>query len=128
MILKYDSKENMRKCPLLTDVYHNEDDILKAIEKIPAKAACGPDGWSALLVKAIKKPLARILAILLRKSLGKGNFPDILKETYVMGIFKAGDKTLAANYRPIALTSHILKILERVIRVDMNCEDLTNSN
>ena len=45
IILKYDINENnMKKCPILTDVYHNEADIIKAIEKIPAKAACGPDG------------------------------------------------------------------------------------
>ena len=105
--------------PKVTDVYHDEDDIVKAIEAIPNKAACGPDGWSALLVKQIKFPLARILGRILFKSLKCGTFPEALKDTFVMGIFKAGSKTEASNYRPIALTSHISKILERVIRKDI---------
>ena len=109
----------MEKCPVLTDVFHTEEDIEKVIDAIPSKAACGPDGWTALFVKAIKVPLARFLARILFKSVNKGNFPSILKETFIMGIQKGGDKTEAVNYRPIALTSHISKILERVIRRDI---------
>ena len=113
------SGEKLTKSPKLINVFHDEEDIVKAIEAIPSKAACGPDGWSALLVKQLKLPLARFLGRILFKSLKVGTFPEVLKDTFIMGIFKAGDKTEASNYRPIALTSHLSKILERVIRKDI---------
>ena len=48
-----------------------------------------------------------------------GRFPTNLKNGYVAGIHKGGDKDIPANYRPIVLTSHISKILERLVRMDM---------
>eukprot|EP00116_Pleurobrachia_bachei_P004793 sb/3465055/ len=35
---------------------------------------------------------------------------------YIAPIFKRGDKTLAANYRPVSLTSNLLKTFERIMR------------
>ena len=49
----------------------------------------------------------------------EGRFPKKLKVAYILGLFKSGDKTLASNYRPIALTSHLSKTMERVLRGDL---------
>ena len=46
------------KNPELTDLLHMSADFLKAIESIPSRAACGPDGWTAPLVKGLKHPLS----------------------------------------------------------------------
>ena len=48
-----------------------------------------------------------------------GIFPSILKNAIIIGIFKSGDKSNPKNYRPIALTSHLSKIMERVVRSDL---------
>ena len=51
-----------------------------------------------------------------QKSLDTGEIPeDLLKQT-IIPIYKKENKSLPANYRPISLTSHIIKILERIIR------------
>ena len=42
-------------------------------------------------------------------------------------IFKKGDKSDPANYRPISLTSHLIKIFERVIRKRLVAHLETNS-
>ena len=36
--------------------------------------------------------------------------------TIISPIFKGGDKTQSKNYRPVALTSHIIKIFEKCVR------------
>ena len=38
---------------------------------------------------------------------------------YILGFYKGGKKESPAQYRPIALSSHIAKILERVVRVKL---------
>ena len=57
--------------------------------------------------------------IIYNSSVSKGVFPEILKYAYVIGIFKSGDRSDPGNYRPISLTSHISKTLERVMRLEL---------
>ena len=45
-----------------------------------------------------------------------GFFPQIFKTAKVVPIFKAGDKHLVRNYRPISLLPSLSKILEKVIK------------
>ena len=51
----------------------------------------------------------------MNKSLTEGVFPNSLKLALVCPIFKKGDVTKCANYRPISLLSNISKIFERVM-------------
>ena len=39
-----------------------------------------------------------------------------MKTQYITPVFKKGDRTVAANYRPVSITSHLIKIFERVLR------------
>eukprot|EP00116_Pleurobrachia_bachei_P018688 sb/3478950/ len=39
-----------------------------------------------------------------------------MKEQFICPIFKKGDRSLPENYRPVAITSHISKTFERVLR------------
>jgi hypothetical protein len=55
-----------------------------------------------------------------RKSLDTGEIPNSLKNANIAPIFKGGDRSEAKNYRPVALTSHLIKIFERVIRDRIN--------
>ena len=45
-----------------------------------------------------------------------GEVPSILKDTIIVPIYKGGLKSLPQNYRPINLISHILKVLEKIVR------------
>ncbi len=50
-----------------------------------------------------------------RKSVDTGYVPRLWKEANVTPIFKKGNKSITANYRPISLTSIVGKMLESVI-------------
>ena len=56
------------------------------------------------------------MSILLRKSLDEGVVPDDWKIANVSPIFKKGDKRKVSNYRPVSLTSQVLKVIETILR------------
>ena len=63
----------------------------------------------------------------MRRSLDQGKIPDVLKLAYVTPIHKGGSKLKPENYRPVSLTSHIMKIFERVVKVRL-LDHLTKHN
>ena len=90
--------------------WHDVDIFEKMIDSLKLGAAVGPDGLSTEAIKRLKAPIARFLHLIFHTSMRLGRFPNNLKHALVVGIFKSGDKSLAANYRPISLTNHVGKI------------------
>ena len=72
-----------------------------------------------MLLKKCKSQLSLALYILWRDCLDSGITPDKLKAAHIIPIFKSGHQGLPSNYRPIALTSHLIKIFEKVLRNGM---------
>ena len=54
--------------------------------------------------------------MLLRKSIDEGMIPDVLKLAYITPIHKGGSRQKPEQYRPVSLTSHLMKVFERVIK------------
>jgi hypothetical protein len=50
-------------------------------------------------------------------SIQTGEFPNNLKMSRTVPIFKSGDPTLCDNYRPISLLSSISKVLEKAVAI-----------
>ena len=46
----------------------------------------------------------------------KSDVPDFYKFSHVFPLHKKDSRAIASNYRPISLTSHIIKVFERVVR------------
>ena len=90
-------------------------DFSQAIDSIPGGASCGPDGVSALIMKKGKVPIARMLCKIFRTSLDTGKIPTLLKSAFIKGIHKGGSRSETVMYRPISLTSHFVKSMERVM-------------
>ena len=91
-------------------------DILKSMDPKKSKDM---DGISLDLLKSIDTSVCKPLAHIFNLSLKTGVFPDKLKVSRVVPIFKAGDKKLCDNYRPISLVSTIAKILEKIVAVKL---------
>ena len=93
---------------MLHNVPFDQEDIVEAIEQISSTAAAGPDRFPAILLKTCRWVLAEPLFLIWRESLDSGNIPQILKTADVVPIHKGGSLGISANYRPVALTSHII--------------------
>ena len=107
---------NNNETQSLVDVSFDERDIIEAIKDISINSAAGPDEIPAILLKKCKETIAKTLTTLWRKSLDMKCIPSTLKEGNIIPIYKSGNKGQAKNYRPVTLTSHIIKIFERIIR------------
>ena len=112
-VLNVEEKDDI---PTLTDIIFAEQDIIDAIDELSNTSSSGPDGLAAVFLKKCKTSIAKPLFSLWRDCLDKGITPAKLKEAHIIPIHKGGHQGVAANYRPIALTSHLVKIFEKVIR------------
>ena len=100
----------------LADVSFSEKDIVQACAELKAGSAAGADGVPASLLKLCRKELAKPLFILRRSSLDQGCIPSDLLLVLICPVHKGGSRGMPKNYRPVALTSHIVKVFERVVR------------
>ena len=105
----------------LDNIPFDRVDILNVIDKLSVSAAAGPDGIPAILLKKCKHSLVDGLEILFRLFLKNGNLPKMMKQAFIIPIHKGGSRGIPANYRPVSLTSHIMKKFERVIREVLVC-------
>jgi len=100
----------------LSDIEIDEADIIQAINEIKNGSAAGPDGIPAIFLKKIAHSIAKPLALLMRQSVDTGKIYDEHKLAYITPTFKSGSRLEASNYRPVSLTSHIMKVYERVMK------------
>ena len=111
--------------PVITKTLTSEDflitvdDILASIGDLKSDSAAGPDGIPVILLKNCATQLCEPLRILWSESFQTGVVPLFYKSSYITPIFKRGERARAVNYRPISLTSHVIKIYERVLRKTM---------
>ena len=77
--------------------------------------ACGPDHISAHLLQKGADLLASPLTKLFQLSLSTGTLPNDWVTANIVPVYKKGDKHLSSNYRPISLTSVVVKVMERII-------------
>ena len=84
--------------------------------------------WGQVLTnRTLNAELAPILQVIFQKSLDSGKLPHIWKEANVSPIFKKGDKSYPANYRPISLIYVLCKVLEHIVASNLT-KHLANSN
>lgn len=75
----------------------------------------GPDGIPNNILKNCADSLSYPLTILFNHSLRTGYLPSLWKESYIIPLYKSGNKNSVSNYRGIAKLSAIPKLLEKII-------------
>ena len=77
--------------------------------------ASGPNSIPTVVLKHLNSEISVVLANLFNLSFSTGVFPNILKTSPVLPLFKKGSKLDCGNYRPISLLSNISKLLEKLM-------------
>ena len=98
----------------LSDINIAREDIIDAIKTISQNSSGGPDEFPEMLLKQFSKSLAIPLQLMYKASLKTGEIPIDLNEPLLhQSTYKGGPRNLPKNYRPVALTSDLIKILEK---------------
>ena len=99
----------------MPDICFSTRVVRQTLLKLDVKKATGPDGIPPIVLRKCAPELAPILSRLFRLSYSVGTLPTPWKHAHVFPVPKKGDKSNPSNYRPIALTSVLSKIMESII-------------
>lgn len=99
----------------LEDITVTEEKIVESIKEIPVGSAPGSDGIPPLLLKQCSQTLKLPLKLLWEQSMKTGIIPIELKEGLIIPVHKGDSRSIPKNYRPVTLTSHLIKLFERVV-------------
>jgi hypothetical protein len=92
----------------------------EAILGLDEQKGPGPDGILPSTLKESVSVFKVPLALLFNLSLSTGIFPAVWKESFVVPIFKSGEKRDISCYRGICILSVIPKLFEKMI-----CNEIT---
>jgi hypothetical protein len=93
----------------------NENKVTKVMNKINRDKASDIYKIKPAIIKDLTPFLTPILTTLFNASIDENEYPDSLKYTKVIEVYKSKDKTLPSNYRPISLLPIIAKLLDTLI-------------
>ena len=97
------------------DIDLSDSRIKPLLDNLDINKAQGPDAVSGAVLKNCSKTLAYPLSILFNLSYNTGYIPQEWKLANVVPVHKKDDKNKVTNYRPISLTSLVLKVFERIL-------------
>lgn len=100
--------------------------LLSFMTKLENSSSYGPDKIPAILIKMCRNELVKPLCHILNRSLQTGIFPEIWKSSYIIPLFKAGNKCEVANYRGISKLSCIPKMFEKIVLsfIEFECKSI----
>lgn len=99
----------------MDDIEISRHGVFKLLAQLKPHKATGPDCIPAFILRAAAHELAPILTLIYQRSLDTGVVPDDWRNAWIVPVYKKGEKHIAANYRPVSLTSITCKILEHII-------------
>ena len=100
---------------LINTIVFSVDEVHMALMNLQKDKACGPDCIPAYLLTIGADFLAVPLSKLFQLSLSTGTLPRDWVTANIVPVYKKGDSHLSSNYRPISLTSVVIKVMERII-------------
>ena len=100
----------------------DQDTVCKVFKNIQTNKATGPDGMHASLLKTCAEELAPAWQKLFQLSLDSHKVPELWKKSVIVPIPKKACPTENNDYRPVAITSNVVKSLERILTEELRKE------
>ncbi|KAK3537078.1 hypothetical protein QTP70_001224 [Hemibagrus guttatus] len=94
----------------------SEHDVRRAFRRMNTRKAAGPEGISSRVLRACADQLAPVFTEIFNISLTQLVIPTCFKESIIVPVPKKTHPASLNDYCPVALTSTVMKCLERLVR------------
>ena len=101
--------------PIIQLINFTPNNVYNELVNLDAGKACGPDNITPKLLKLCAEFICEPLSQLFNQSMSSGTLHRDWTAANITPIYKKGERCLACNYRPISLTSIVVKVMERII-------------
>ena len=96
------------------------DQCVDLINSLQVNKTTGPDNIPSSVLKCAKSIMAPPLTSIINSSFSSGCFPNRWKRAWVKPLHKGGTKDQHTNYCPISLLPISSKLIEQVVRTQLN--------
>jgi hypothetical protein len=93
------------------------NEIVSIVHNLKNKPSTGYDQIGLDIIKKTIYSIIKPLSFIINQCFDQGIFPNALKIAQITPIFKTGNKSDIANYRPISVLSSFSKIFEKAISI-----------
>ena len=94
--------------------------VREILHSVRVNKAAGLDKIPARLIRDAEIELAPSITYFINKSIKDGSVPALWKVARVAPLYKAEDKLLVENYRPISVLPVLSKVMERVVHTQIS--------
>ncbi|KAI4899972.1 hypothetical protein NFI96_015155 [Prochilodus magdalenae] len=101
--------------PVTSTVNLAADQVRRQLQRLHMNKALGPDGVPPRVLKACATQLCGVLQHVFNMSLCLQRVPVMWKMSCIVPVPKTPRPSDIKDYRPVALTSHIMKTMERLV-------------
>ena len=96
------------------------EQVRNKLKNLNCNKSFGPDEVHPRILQELAEEISELLCEIFNRSLTEGVLPADWKNADITAIHKKGSKKLPENYGPISLTSIVSKLMESLIRDEMD--------
>ncbi len=93
----------------------SEDEVRRELRRVNVRKAAGPDGITGRVLRSCADQLAGLFTSIFNESLATSVVPTSFKKSVIIPVPKSKPSCLN-DYRPVALTSTVMKVFERLLK------------
>ncbi len=112
----------LTECSKYTDIRtvyaitFSEDEVRRELKRVNVRKAAGPDGITGRVLKSCADQLAGLFTSIFNESLATSVVPTPFKKSVIIPVPKNSKPSCLNDYRPVALTSTVMKVFERLLK------------
>ncbi len=94
----------------------SEDEVQRELRRVNVRKATGPDGITGRVLRSCADQLAGLFTSIFNESLATSVVPTSFKKSVIIPVPKNSKPSCLNDYRPVALTSTVMKVFERLLK------------
>ncbi len=94
----------------------SEDEVRRELRRVNVRKAAGPDGITGRVLRSCADQLAGLFTSIFNESLATSVVPASFKKSVIIPVPKNSKPSCLNDYRPVALTSTVMKVFERLLK------------